>query len=122
MSWDSMNGRFRSHSCGGSGPQSGLLLSRTPVYIIVGVPSESAMQHPGHMRAALCQQHLGCRVRGSTPNKMALPLRQLLLYQQATERCEAELSESLTREAPVRIEPARCRHKSWREVLPVHQI
>ena len=41
-----MNGRFKSHSWGGSWPQSGLLLSRTPVYIIVGVPSVSAMQQP----------------------------------------------------------------------------
>ena len=41
-----MNGRFKSHSWGGSGPQSGLLLSRTPVYIIVGVPSVFAMQQP----------------------------------------------------------------------------
>ena len=48
-----MKGRFRSHSCGGRGPQSGLLLSRTPVYMMVGVPSESAMQHPAHMQAPL---------------------------------------------------------------------
>ena len=51
MSWDSMKGRFRSCSCGGNGPQSGLLLSRTPVYMIVGVPSESAMQHPAQRQA-----------------------------------------------------------------------
>ena len=46
ISWDSMNGRLRSQSCGGNGPQSGLLLSRTPVYMMVGMPSESSMQQP----------------------------------------------------------------------------
>ena len=56
-----MNGSFKSHSWGGNGPQSGLLLSRTPVYIIVGVPLVSAMQQPAqtHTSESGLLPHLG---------------------------------------------------------------
>jgi hypothetical protein len=46
MSWLSMKGSCRSQSAGGSGPQSWLLRSRTPVYIMVGTPSTSTVQQP----------------------------------------------------------------------------
>lgn len=41
-----MKGSCRSHSVGGSGPHSWLLRNRTPVYMMVGTPSASMVQHP----------------------------------------------------------------------------
>ena len=92
MSWDSMNGRFRSHSCGGRGPQSGLLLSRTPVYMIVGVPSESAMQHPARMQAPLIHGLAASRVRFH-PLSLAMRLKVAATVWQALKCCKGMLSD-----------------------------
>lgn len=50
--WLSINGRFRSHSGGGSGCASESVRNRTPVYSSTGVPSVSTIAQPLKQPAA----------------------------------------------------------------------
>ena len=114
MSWDSMKGRFRSHSCGGNGPQSGLLLSRTPVYMMVGVPSESAMQHPAHMQAPLMHAYQGHGVKEVTYSDWLCMWEGAETGTAGHELLHGRAVRTLTGETPVCIKAARCWHESRR--------